>query len=206
MEALFARGVGFGLIAAAALGPIGLLVIRRTLARGRAHGLASGLGVAAADATYAGVAAFGLSAIAELLVGADAMLGVAGGAVLVVLGTRALGSSAAAEPRSEPAAPAGLAWAAASILGLTLANPMTILTFVALFAGLRAGSAGMVGAIAVTAGVFLGSLAWWVALTTLVAALRRRLTTPVVRSLNVASGLAIVGFGIVAVAAGVQAA
>jgi threonine/homoserine/homoserine lactone efflux protein len=193
------------MIAAAALGPIGLLVIRRTLERGRAYGLASGLGVATADATYAALAAFGLSAVTDLLVGADAVLGVGGGAVLIALGARALGSGVPAAARTDPARGAGLARAAASILALTLANPMTILTFVALFAGLGAGSAGIPGAIAVTAGVFLGSLGWWVALTSLVGALRTRLTPGIVRALNVASGVAIVAFGIVAIAASVRA-
>ena len=202
---LLVRALGFGLIAAAALGPIGLLVIWRTLVRGRAHGLASGLGVAAADATYAAVAAFGLSAITEVAVGADALLGIAGGGVLVVVGARAL-RTAPAESRSDPAAHRGLPWATASILVLTLANPMTILTFVALFAGLGAGSAGAGGAIAVTVGVFLGSLAWWVALTTIVSAVRTRLKPAVVRALNMASGVAIVAFGVIAIAAGVHVA
>ena len=146
-----------------------------------------------------------MSAITELAVGADALLGVAGGGVLVVVGARSLRAATPPEARSDPAAHGGLPWAAASILVLTLANPMTILTFVALFAGLGAGSAGVAGAIAVTAGVFLGSLAWWVALTTLVASLRTRLTPPVVRALNLASGVAIVAFGVVAIAAGVHA-
>src|SRR4051812_50223006 len=82
---LFARGLAIGFAVAVALGPIGLLVIRRTLERGWAYGFLSGVGVATADATYGAIAAFGLTAVTELLVGIDRWLGIVGGAVLVVL-------------------------------------------------------------------------------------------------------------------------
>ena len=58
--ALALRGFVLGFTIAAAVGPISLLVIRRTLAEGRLYGLVSGLGVATADATYGAIAAFGL--------------------------------------------------------------------------------------------------------------------------------------------------
>ena len=83
---LFLRGLAIGFAVAFALGPIGLLVIRRTLDRGWAYGFLSGVGVATADATYGAIAAFGLTAVTELLVGTDRRLGIAGGIVLVVHG------------------------------------------------------------------------------------------------------------------------
>jgi len=78
-----ARGLAIGFAVAAAVGPISLLTIRRTLAHGRAYGLASGLGVALADATYGGVAAFGLTAITAVLVGARSILAFVGRAFLI---------------------------------------------------------------------------------------------------------------------------
>ena len=71
-------------------GPIGLLVIRRTIERGWGYGFVSGVGVATADATYGAIAAFGLTAITELLVGIDRALGLIGGTVLVVIAVRSL--------------------------------------------------------------------------------------------------------------------
>ena len=65
-----ARGLAVGFTVAAAVGPISLLTIRRTLAHGRVYGLASGIGVALADASYGGIAAFGLTAVTAVLVGA----------------------------------------------------------------------------------------------------------------------------------------
>jgi threonine/homoserine/homoserine lactone efflux protein len=201
--ALFARGLAIGFAIAASLGPVGLLVIRRTIERGWAHGLISGLGVATADATYGAVAAFGLTAVTELLVGIDRPLGIVGGAVLLILAARALRAARAAtvaEPASREAGrldhPAG-AWA--SMVGLTLTNPATILSFAALFASIGAGSSGLAGAGSVVVGVFLGSAAWWLLLTGLVSGLRARLTPWVIRGLNAGSAIIIGGFGVVAI-------
>lgn len=205
MEAgLFIRALALGFAVAAALGPIGLLVIRRTLARGRAYGLASGVGVAAADAAYAAVAAFGLTAVTEALVGADRALGVAGGAALMVIGARAVVTASASEAHADPVARADLVAAGVSIFGLTLANPMTILTFVALFAGLGSGSAGATGAMAITSGIFIGSLGWWAVLTAGVGAFRARLGPRTVLALNRLSGIVIAAFGALALAASLR--
>jgi threonine/homoserine/homoserine lactone efflux protein len=209
---LFLRGLAIGFAIAFALGPIGLLVIRRTIERGWGYGLSSGVGVATADAAYAALAAFGVTALTEILTGIDRLLGIVGGAVLLVLATRALvatrsaGTTASADvaPADAPgqSRPAGAIGAWASMVALTLTNPATILSFAALFASLGAGSAGAAGAAAVVAGVFAGSVAWWALLTGIVAGLRARLTPRVVRAFNVASALIIGAFGAVAIVLG----
>jgi putative LysE/RhtB family amino acid efflux pump len=203
---LFLRGLAIGFAVAFALGPIGLLVIRRTLDRGWAYGFLSGVGVATADATYGAIAAFGLTAITELLVGADRWLGIIGGAVLVVMAARALRATLASE--AAPVARADstrvgnplAAWG--SMVGLTLTNPTTILSFGALFASIGAGTGGPAGAAAVVTGVFLGSVAWWAILTGAVSALRARLTPRVVRGISVVAALIIGAFGVGAIALG----
>ncbi len=205
---LFLRGLAIGFAIAFALGPIGLLVIRRTIERGWTYGFLSGVGVATADAVYGAIAAFGLTAITQALVGVDRLLGIVGGAVLVVIAVRALREPmtvmAAPESGSGPGRPGGLVGAWASMAALTLANPATILSFVALFASLGAGSAGTAGAVSIVAGVFAGSVAWWALLTGLIAGLRARLTPRVIRVLNVASALIIGGFGVIAVLLGLR--
>jgi threonine/homoserine/homoserine lactone efflux protein len=208
---LYLRGLVIGFAVAFALGPVGLLVIRRTIEHGWRHGFASGLGVASADGTYAALAAFGLTALTSALVGLDRILGLAGGLVLLALGARGLARArlaadpgAAADP--EAAARRASAPAAyATMVGLTLTNPATILSFTALFASLGAGTNGAAGAALVTLGVASGSALWWLLLTALVAGLRARLTAGVVRGLNVVASLVIGGFGAVAVAAGLVA-
>lgn len=197
---LFVRGFVLGFTIAAAIGPISLLCIRRTLAEGRLVGLVSGLGVATADATCGAIAAFGLTAVTGLLVDGRRALGLVGGLFLLWLAWntfRAVPREAAA-----PDAPTrrGLPGAYLSTLGLTLTNPMTILSFVALFVGLGVTGGDPAGAAVVTAGVFLGSAAWWIVLVGVVGALRSRVTPRGLRRVNLASGLLIGAFAVVALA------
>jgi threonine/homoserine/homoserine lactone efflux protein len=197
---LFIRGVVVGFPIAAAIGPISLLVIRRTIAHGRAYGLASGLAVATADATYAGVAAFGLTAVSGLLVSARVALGLGGGTIVILLGVRAALSRPGEVARA--ADRPGLAAAAGSIYALTMTNPMTILAFAAVFAGLgfAAGATTVVDAAALTLGVWIGSSLWWVILTAALAWLRGRVAERGLVWVNRLSGAALVAFGLVAIA------
>ncbi len=202
--ALFVRGVVLGFTIAAAVGPISLLCIRRTLAEGRLVGIVSGLGVATADATYGAVAAFGLTAVTDLLVDWRRALGVVGGAFLLWLAWRtfkSVPSETATAGNGEGRR--GLPGAYLSTLGLTLTNPMTILSFAALFVGLGVTGGDAAGATLLTLGVFTGSALWWVVLVTAVGAFRSRLTPTGLRRVNIVSGLVIGAFGIVAIASAV---
>ena len=204
---LYLRGLVIGFAIAFALGPIGLLVIRRTVDRGWAYGFLSGVGVATADAMYGAIAAFGLTAVSEILVGIDRPLGIVGGAVLVVLAVRSLRSArrstgdAAARPEGRRLDGPIAAWA--SMVALTATNPATILSFAALFASIGAGTGGPAGAMAVVLGVFTGAVAWWALLTGVIAGLRARLAPRVVRWLNIVSAVLIGGFGVVAIWLGI---
>jgi threonine/homoserine/homoserine lactone efflux protein len=199
----FTRGLVIGFTVAMAVGPMSLLTMRRTIAHGRLYGLVSGLGIATADASYGAVAAFGLTAVTAVLVGARTALGVAGGAFLIWLGARtivdrAVATAAAAAAGSDrPGLPA--AWL--SIYGLTMTNPMTILSFAAIFAGFGLAGGSLLEAALLTIGVFVGSSLWWIALTSVVGRLRTRLTPAVLISINRASGVALLVFGVLAIAA-----
>jgi len=204
MLQLFCKGLVVGISIAAPVGPIGLLCIRRTLADGRATGLATGLGAATADAVYGCVAGLGLTAISGVLVGQRFWLGLGGGVFLCYLGLRTFlirpGERAAPVPKS------GLLAAFLSTFALTLTNPLTILSFVAVFAGLGLGeSAGSGGAIALVAGVFAGSGGWWLLLSGGVGALRTRVGPGWTTAINRVSGLLLFAFGAYALAAGWRA-
>ena len=156
------------------------------------------MGVALADATYAAIAAFGLTALTSVLVGGRTLLGILGGAVIVWLGIRTLRSrptTAATNGADRP----GLLPALVSIYGLTMTNPMTILSFVGLFAALGLAESGGLAAATVTFGVFVGSALWWVVLTTVVGLLHSRVTLGGLTWVNRLSGLALVAFGLVAI-------
>jgi threonine/homoserine/homoserine lactone efflux protein len=198
--ALFIRGLILGFTIAAAVGPISLLVIRRTLAEGRVVGLVSGMGVATADGTYGAIAAFGLTVITDLLMDWRRALGIVGGIFLLWLAWRTLWSAPREAATESATRRRGLPGAYLSTLVLTLTNPLTILSFAALFVGLGVTGGDLSGATLLTLGVFAGSALWWVVLTTLVGALRSRLTTAGLRRVNIASGLLIGAFAIVAIA------
>lgn len=194
------RGLVIGFTVAAAVGPISLLTMRRTIAHGRVYGLASGLGVASADASYGGIAAFGLTAVSSVLVGARTALALVGGTFLVWLAIRTIRArppAAAAVADERP----GLVAAYLSIYGLTMTNPMTILSFAGIFAGLGLSGRGGLDAALLTLGVFLGSGLWWVVLTAIVAKLRERITPRALVWVNRVSGTVLLAFGAVAILA-----
>src|SRR5688572_21388344 len=158
---LFFKGMVIGFSIAAPVGPIGVLCIRRTLAEGRVTGLATGLGAAAADGLYGAIAAFGLTAISDLLVRQEIWLSLVGGLFLCYLGIKTLVTMPAERPAATKAGSSATAFI--STLILTLTNPMTILSFVAVFAGLglSAGAGSYASAALMVSGVFIGSAIWW---------------------------------------------
>ncbi len=190
------RGILIGFSIAAPVGPIGVLCIRRTLADGRVTGFVSGLGAATADAFYGSIAGFGLTFMSGFMIGQQAWLRLIGGAFLLYLGTRTFLAKTA-----QLAASANgdrLAGAYASTLLLTLTNPLTIISFAAIFAGLgiASGSADYTSAATLVAGVFLGSAAWWFMLSGGVSLFRSRLNLQAMNWLNRISGAIILGFGV----------
>jgi len=197
-HSFFLRGLAIGFSIAAPVGPIGVLCIRRTLAEGRLCGFASGLGAATADAVYGCVAGFGLTAVSDLLVSQQTGLRLIGGLFLVYLGVK----SFFARPAGSAATPNGgaLAGAYASTFLLTLTNPMTILSFAAVFAGLGlgGGATNYAGAALLVLGVFLGSALWWLCLSGGVGLFREKLNDDHFRWVNRISGTIIAGFGLLA--------
>jgi threonine/homoserine/homoserine lactone efflux protein len=193
----FLKGLIIGFSIAAPVGPIGILCIRRTLAEGRVPGLISGLGAASADALYGCIAGFGLTFISSFLINQQGWFRLVGGVFLLYLGMRTF----LARPPGEPSLTerTGLAGAYASTFFLTLTNPMTILAFAAIFAGLGVVSEGKgyFSAGILVLGVFLGSTLWWVILSSGVGLFRKRVDLRALRWVNRVSGILILGFGVI---------
>jgi threonine/homoserine/homoserine lactone efflux protein len=193
------RGMIIGFSIAAPIGPIGMLCIRRTLAEGRATGLAVGLGAASADSIYASMAGFGLTLVSAFLVSQQVWLRLIGGGFLCYLGVKIFLETPAMKAANVGGK--GLLGAYTSTFFLTLTNPATIISFTAVFAGLGVASVGgdYLGASALVVGVFLGSLLWTVILTSAVTMLRGRFTTRGMRWVNRLSGATLMSFGIAAI-------
>lgn len=192
--ALFFKSALIGLSIAAPVGPVGLLCIQRSLLHGARIGFLSGLGAALADACFGALGAFGVQALIQGFVALTTPLALLGAGYLAWMGIRLL-RAAPARQAANLAEP-GSGWRAlASVFALTLTNPMTILAFVAVFAGLGAGAApGTANALLMVAGVFCGSALWWLALSLGVAAVRHRLDGRLLRRIDQVAGLFLLGF------------
>lgn len=166
-----------GLAIAAPVGPIGVLVIQRTLAHGPRLGLATGFGAALADGVYGAVGAYGVTAVIDRLQAARTPLAWCGAAFLLWLawGTWRGASEASGVPRAdEPlASQPALGAAFASTFALTLSNPATVMSFIAIFGALAA-PVGASSPAWMALGVMVGSALWWLFLCGLIASLRER--------------------------------
>lgn len=166
------KGIAVGIVIALPVGPVGVLCVRRTLFQGPSFGFISGLGAATADTVFGIIAGFGLTFVRDFLLGYQDWFGAAGGVFLLYVGVKALLEGGEAEP--EPVEEEALFAAYASTFALTITNPVTILAFAAIFArvGVREG-AGFLDTGLLVAGVFCGSLLWWLGLSFGIAWLRR---------------------------------
>ena len=194
----FVRGLLIGFSIAAVVGPMSVLCINRTLNFGQLYGLISGLGIATADAVYGSIAAFGVTVIASFLVSQHIWISLIGGLFLVYLGIKTV----LARPAERAAAVQANSFfgAYASTLLLTLTNPLTILSFAAIFAGIGVGGASKsyLSAAIVVLGVFAGSTLWWCILTSVVSLVRGKLSPGWLLWINRASGGIIALFGVIA--------
>lgn len=192
------KGILLGFSIAAPVGPIGVLCIRKTLQFGRLSGLFSGLGAAFADSIYAIIAAFGLTVISNFLLAGQFWFRLIGGVFLLYLGWKTF----VAKPASETTnvSHTTLLNDFISTFVLTITNPMTILSFLAVFAGL--GLSNVNGdyfqAGALVLGVFLGSAAWWLLLSEGITLFRKKVSQKVMTWINRMAGLIILAFGVAA--------
>jgi len=189
---LFLKSALIGLSIAAPVGPIGLLCIQRTLDHGPRVGLATGLGAAVADAMYGAIGAFGVTAIITLLTDARSVLALGGAVFLLWLAWSAWHG---AEPKQAAATKGGVkGWHAfGGTFLLTMSNPATILSFIAVFSSLAGGMATASPAWMI-AGVFVGSALWWFVLVGMVGRLRERLQAVHLRWIRRGSAVLLAGF------------
>jgi threonine/homoserine/homoserine lactone efflux protein len=192
---LLIKGLILGFSIAAPVGPIGVLCIRRTLSEGRFAGILSGLGAASADAIYGSIAGFGITIISNFLISQLFFLRLLGGLFLCYLGIRSIIAKPAELIDKLPNK--SLPGIYFTTFILTLTNPMTILSFAAIFSGLGFIGTGIKvsSAIQLIFGVFAGSAFWWLFLTSLVTLFRSKFNLAAMQWVNRLSGIVILFFG-----------
>ena len=199
-SSFYVRGLLIGLSIAATVGPMSVLCIQRTLNKGQLYGLASGLGIATADGVYGSIAAFGLTLITNFLIHEQIWIRLIGGLFLMYLGVKTVLSKPPERAEALNMKTNSYLRAYASTFLLTVTNPLTILSFAAIFAGIGIGSASksVLSATAVVLGVFSGSTLWWIILTSAINLLRKKMNSQLLLWINRISGAIITLFGIVA--------
>ena len=194
---LISKGLMAGLAIAVPVGPVNVLCASRTLRRGRFSGLMSGFGAATADALYGAIAGFSITFVIQFLEREEFWIRVFGGLLLMAIGVVYYRKPAQA-PNLRGDGDESTGSDFSSTLLLTLTNPTTILSFVAVLAGL-----GMGGQRAwwltflLVGGIFSGSMLWWVILVLMINRFRDRFDEAAMRWMNRIAGLAIGAFGVV---------
>lgn len=195
------NGIVFGLVLAAPVGPVGVLCVNRTLTEGRLHGLLSGLGAAIADAVYGGIAAYGIASVSMWVERHQRELALIGGVLLIILAIKSFATKP--RPPSDRVArrihTESLVQDVMSTFALAITNPITLLAFAGLIATF--GSAGLRGPaseLMLILGVFVGSAAWWFALSGGASAFRQYMNGGFQRWANRASSVVLLCFGIYA--------
>jgi len=198
------KGIILGFSIAAVVGPIGVLCIRRSIAQGFWAGMFTGFGAAIADATYATMAAFGLTVITTFLLEKTILLSIIGGSYLLYLGYKAF--LKCPKFSQEKLSRGSLVSMLVATFFLTMTNPVTILSFMAIFTGFNLSSANFLLNSSLVFGCFLGSTLWWIILSSLGTILKHKLTSVTALTwINRLSGIIISGFGFFVLARSIYA-
>jgi threonine/homoserine/homoserine lactone efflux protein len=210
----FLSGLIIGFSIAAPVGPIGMLCIKRTITSGRLCGILTGFGAATADGAYGMIAAAGLTALTSALLAAGPVLKVVGALFLLYLGWKSItaasgngasacttsgkdnGASACTTSGKASSAESKPLGAFVSSLFLTLTNPMTILSFLAILGTAAPIDDSLAAKTLMVTGIFIGSCVWWLILTSAVSLLKFKPGGRSLRALNIMSGCVLIGFAI----------
>ncbi len=196
---IFLKGLIAGITIAVPVGPINLICIQRTLNDGRWKGFVSGLGAALADTFYGFIAGFGLTLVSTFLFDHLPFVKITGGIVILILGLRMI----LAKPkimRKNPVIDNKSLWRAfSSTFLITLTNPLTIMIFLGIFAGLDLGehSGSLEASLLLILGVFVGSALWWFFLSYVINHIRHKFNPRILLTINRVSGSVILIFGLI---------
>lgn len=195
----FFDGIIIGLLVSVPLGPIGVLIIQRTMNKGRLSGFASGMGAAFSDIIYAVIAGFSISYIIDFVKEQQYWIQLFGSLVMVAFGYFIFRSNPARELRkAQRQSSTGTFFKdMTTTFGLTISNPLLIFVFIGVFAGLKVMEGGGIGEpLIVIPGVFFGALFWWFTLTSLVSLFRKKINLRGLWRLNRITGIIIMGLSV----------
>ncbi|NQU86535.1 MAG: LysE family transporter [Mariniphaga sp.] len=191
---LFIKGLIIGMMVSIPLGPIGLLIIQKTVNKDRLSGFISGLGVASADAIYAVIAGFSLSYILNFIKSHEIFFQLLGASILLLMGLNIFFKNPVKEIRKYRRKGSSYFQDYIFTFLITMSNPVSVFIFLAVLTG-----SGVVlniskpyEALFIIAGVFTGGSLWWAILVSGIGIFRHRFNLRVLWWFNKIAGVLII--------------
>lgn len=198
ISTLFLQGIIIGLFISLPMGPVGVLCIQRTLQQSRLSGFVSGLGAAAADTLFAGIAGLGMTMVSDFFQEQRQYIMLIGAVILIVLGLRMFFRNTMKQARAFKNKESNLISDFISVFFLTLTNPITILFYGVVFASFGMVQENLMSLGTVLLGIFCGAISIWFGLSTLVNVFRKHFRLRIIFYINKIAGIIIILFGIFA--------
>lgn len=201
-----AKGILIGLLVSIPLGPIGVLVIQRTVNKSRMAGLLSGMGAALSDTLYAIVAGFSLTFVIDFIRENEIWFQAVGAVVVLALGIHIFFKNPVTDLRRNRLRGNTHFQDIISSFLVTVSNPLTVFVFLAVFtsSGVAISLQQPYHALFVILGISSGAFIWWFSLSGIVSLFRHKINLRILWWINKTAGAIIVLFVLVTVIVVVQ--
>jgi threonine/homoserine/homoserine lactone efflux protein len=193
------KGIILGLTVSMPLGPIGIILINRTIKRGMLSGFFSGLGLATADTLLAGLAALGFTVILSFINEERFIISIIAGLIIIGIGLKIYLSNPVKDIRNREKANKSLWRDYYSVFVLSISNPYTIFIFVAFFSGVHIGGNVKPELVPffLIPGVLIGTITWWFFLSYFVSRFKKNIRLRVIVRVNKVAGIVVIVIGII---------
>ena len=171
------KGIILGLTVSMPLGPIGIIMINRTIKRGMLSGFFSGLGMASADTLLAILAGIGFTVIVSFINKEMFIISLIAGVIIIGVGLKVFLSNPVKDMRNREMANKSLWRDYYSVFVLSISNPYTIFIFVAFFSGVHINGNVKPELVPffLIPGVFVGAISWWFFLSYFVSRFKKKI-------------------------------
>lgn len=193
------KGIILGLAVSMPLGPIGIILINRTIKRGMLSGFFSGLGLASADTLLAALAALGFTVIISFINEERFVISLIAGFIIIGIGLKIFLSNPVKDIRSRDKASKTLWRDYYSVFVLSISNPYTIFIFVAFFSGVHINgnvSPALVPFFLIP-GVLVGTISWWFFLSYFVSRFKKKIRLRFIVRANKVAGIVVMVIGVI---------
>ena len=193
------KGIILGLTVSMPLGPIGIILINRTIKRGMLSGVFSGLGLATADTLLAVLAALGFTVILSFINEERFIISIIAGLIIIGIGLKIYLSNPVKDIRNREKANKSLWRDYYSVFVLSISNPYTIFIFVAFFSGVHIGGNVKPELVPffLVPGVLIGTITWWFFLSYFVSRFKKNIRLRVIVRVNKVAGIVVIVIGII---------